>query len=97
MGRQTKCAKCGQEWEWHCEQVFDFAVSMGKRVWPAVCPACRALLEKKFKSGELSYNELLLEFSGISARAAKQCAGKVKIDIVRTANPSFRPKRRGKN
>lgn len=97
MSRQTECTKCGQEWGWDCEQIFDFAVPIGKRVWPAVCPACRASLETKFKLGELSYNELLLEFSGISARAAKQCAGKVRTDIVHTANPAFRPKRRGKH
>ena len=97
MAEQSACANCGKEWAWQCEQVFDFAASIGRRVWPAVCAACRAALEEKFKSGALSYNELLLEFSSISARAAKQCAGKVKIDIVRTANPSFRPKRRGKN
>jgi hypothetical protein len=97
MSRQLECAYCGKEWEWDCEPIFDFSIPVGKRIWPAVCPDCRALLEQKFKSGQLSYNELLLEFSSISARAAKKCAGKVQATLVQTINPGFRPKRRGKN
>lgn len=97
MSGQTKCALCGGEHAWDCEKIFDFSVSIGKRVWPAICHACQAALEDKFKSGELTYNELLLEFSNISAKAARMCAGKVRADIVQLVNPSFRPKKRGKN
>lgn len=95
MSEQKECMQCGGEWAWNDEDVFDFDKPVGKRIWPAVCFDCRKSLETRYKTGTLTYNELLMEFSTISGRISKKCAvsGNAALARLRT----FEPRKRGKH
>ena len=95
MDVQHECIYCSQDWEWRSDTIFDFNLSIGKRIWPAVCLNCRKELERKYRSGEINRTQLIMEFSTISARIAKKCAVKGNVAILKLKE--FRPRGRGKN
>lgn len=94
MSLQTKCVNCESVWEWNTDDVFDYTIPVGKRVWPALCPACKQAIEHRYKSKQITHTELLLEFSNISGKIAKRCVVSGSDALLKLK--MFKTTRRGK-
>ncbi len=94
INNQTECMNCNCVWGWNDKDIFDFNIPVGKRVWTAVCVACKADIERRFKEKTINRSQLMLEFTRISGCIAKKCAISSSDAIGKLKE--FKPHRKGK-